>query len=58
MRFKQYIFGQQVTVESDHKPLVGLLDKPVAECSPRIQRMRLQLKSFDFCQAWKGAFYC
>ncbi|XP_045023566.1 uncharacterized protein K02A2.6-like [Daphnia magna] len=53
MRFKQYVFGQQVTVESDHKPLVGLLDKQVADCSPRIQRMRLQLQSFDFCPVYK-----
>ncbi|XP_045024067.1 uncharacterized protein LOC116923346 [Daphnia magna] len=53
MRFKQYVFGQQVTVESDHKPLVGLLDKQVADCSPRIQRMRLQLQSFDFCLVYK-----
>ena len=53
MRFKQYIFGQQVTVDTDQKPLVGLLDKPVAECSLRIQRMRLQLKSFDFLLNYK-----
>ena len=36
MRFRQYVYGQQATVESDHKRLVGLLDKPVAECTPRI----------------------
>ncbi len=53
VRFKQYIFGQQVTVDTDQKPLVGLLDKPVAECSLRIQRMRLQLKSFDFLLIYK-----
>lgn len=40
-------------VESDHKPLVGLLDKPVADCSPRIQRMRLQLQRFDFRWVYK-----
>lgn len=41
MRFRQYVHGQKVVVEWDHKPLVGLLDKPLA-FSPRIQRMRLQ----------------
>jgi hypothetical protein len=40
-------------VESDHKPLVGLLDKQVADCSPRIQRMRLQLQRFDFRLVYK-----
>jgi hypothetical protein len=53
MRFRQYVYGQQATVESDHKPLVGLLDKPVAECTPRIQRMRMQLQRFDFRIVYK-----
>jgi len=30
MRFRQYVYGQHFVVESDHKPLVGLLDKPIA----------------------------
>ena len=40
-------------VESDHKPLVGLLYKPIASCSPRIQRLRLQLQRFDFQLTYK-----
>jgi hypothetical protein len=40
-------------VESDLKPLVGLLDKPVAECTPRIQRMRMQLQRFDIRIVYK-----
>jgi hypothetical protein len=46
MRFRQYMYGRRV--ESDHKPLVGLLDKPIVSCSPTIQRMRLHLQRFDF----------
>ncbi|XP_046443876.1 uncharacterized protein K02A2.6-like [Daphnia pulex] len=53
LRFRQYVYGQKVTVESDHKPLVGLLEKPIATCSPRIQRMRLQLQRFDFRLVYK-----
>ena len=53
MRFRQYVYGQMVVVESDHKPLVGLLDKPIASCSPRIQRMRLLLQRFDFKLIYK-----
>jgi hypothetical protein len=53
LRFRQYVYGQRVIVESDHKPLVGLLDKPIAACSPRIQRMRLQLQRFDFQVVYK-----
>ena len=48
MRFRQYVYGQRVVVKLHHKPLVGLLDKPIAECSPRIQWTRLQLQLFDF----------
>ena len=33
IRYKQYVYGQQVAVEMDHKPLIGLDDKPIAECS-------------------------
>jgi hypothetical protein len=40
-------------VESDHKPLVGLLDKSIASCSPRIQRIRLQVQRFDFQLIYK-----
>ncbi|XP_046459591.1 uncharacterized protein K02A2.6-like isoform X4 [Daphnia pulex] len=53
MRFRQYVYGQMVVVETDHKPLVGLLEKPIASCSPRIQRMRLQLQRFDFQLVYK-----
>lgn len=52
-RFVQYVYGQTVVAESDHKPLVGLLDKPIASCSPRIQRLRLQLQRFDFKLIYK-----
>ena len=47
-RFRQYVYGQSVVVETDHKPLVGLLSKPIASSSLRIQRMRLQLQRFDY----------
>ncbi|XP_057378537.1 uncharacterized protein K02A2.6-like [Daphnia carinata] len=53
MRFRQYVFGQPVVVETDHNPLIGLLEKPIAASSPRIQRMRLQLQRFDFSLRYK-----
>lgn len=51
--FRQYVIGNSVTVESDHKPLVGLFQKPIAKCTPRIQRMRLQLSRYDFKIVYK-----
>ena len=51
--FRQYVYGNCVTVESEHKPLLGLLEKPIASCTPRIQRMRLQLMRFEFRLVYK-----
>ena len=41
-RFHQYVHGQTITVETDHKPLLGIVRKPLNEVSPRLQRMRLR----------------
>ena len=35
-RFHQYIYGQTVTVETDHLPLLGVMRKPIADISPRL----------------------
>ena len=35
-RFHQYIYGKEVEVESDHKPLETILKKPIENASPRI----------------------
>ena len=47
-RFNQYIYGQTVTVETDHLPLLGVMRKPIADISPRLQRMRLKCLYYDF----------
>jgi len=35
-------------VETDHKPLLGLIKKPISEASPRLQRMLLHLQPYEF----------
>ena len=52
-RFHQYVYGQKVVVETDHKPLLGILNKAIALCSPRIQRMRLLLQTYDLQLVYK-----
>ncbi len=52
-RFHDYIFGQRVTVETDHKPLVGIFNKPLNKLSPRIQKMRMKLLRYDLKLVWK-----
>ncbi|XP_057380138.1 uncharacterized protein K02A2.6-like [Daphnia carinata] len=51
--FHQYVYGQTVSVETDHKPLIGIHHKPIASCSPRIQRMRLLMQIYDFELVYK-----
>ena len=46
-RFHQYVYGRQVVVESDHKPLESIMRKPLAAAPPRLQRMILQLQKYD-----------
>ena len=41
LRFQKYVNGQSVIVETDHKPLVGLLDKPIASSSQDAPYSRL-----------------
>ena len=52
-RFHDYIYGQKVTVETDHKPLVGIMAKPLHKLSPRIQSMRRKLLWYDINTTWK-----
>lgn len=40
-------------IESDHKPLLDILKKSIASCSPRIQRMRLSMQIYDFELVYK-----
>ena len=46
-RFHQYLYGRKVKVETDHKPLVPIFKKTLSTAPPRLQRMLLQLQSYD-----------
>ena len=45
-RFNQFIYGREVEVENDHKPLETIVRKPIQSASPRIQLMMLRLLSY------------
>jgi hypothetical protein len=47
-KFHQYVYGQEVIVETDHKPLLGIAKKPLTEVSPRLQRMRLRCLRYHY----------
>lgn len=52
-RFHQYIYGRKVTVETDHKPLVPLFNKPLYSIPTRLQRFMLRLLSYDLTVIYK-----
>lgn len=46
-KFHEYIFGKEVTVQTDHKPLVSIMTKPLHKLTARMQRMRMRLQNYD-----------
>ena len=52
-RFDQYLFGREVTVESDHKPLEAILKKPLLAAPKRLQRMMMRLQNYQLNVVYK-----
>lgn len=46
-RFHQFVSGQEISVETDHKPLIALFHKPLNDCPLRIQRMMIRLQRYS-----------
>ncbi|GFY47411.1 uncharacterized protein K02A2.6 [Trichonephila inaurata madagascariensis] len=45
--FNYYTYGRIVTVQTDHKPVLGFSKKPYDTISPRLQRILLQLNKYN-----------
>ncbi|XP_063370221.1 uncharacterized protein LOC134658469 [Cydia amplana] len=57
-KFYCYIYGRtDVTVETDHKPLVSIIKKPIASAPARLQRMLLRLQPYTFELMYKPGKY-
>ena len=52
-KFDQYIYGHKVTVETDHKPLVNISQKPIQNAPKRLQRMLLRLQRYNVLITYK-----
>lgn len=46
-KFHYFVYGHQVTVHSDHKPLENILKKPFDKISARLQRLCLRLLKYN-----------
>ena len=52
-KFDQFIYGHKITIETDHKPLVSISQKPIHNAPKRLQRMLLHMQRYDFNITYK-----
>ncbi|CAK1595202.1 unnamed protein product [Parnassius mnemosyne] len=54
-RCHAYIYGRtDVVIETDHKPLVSIIKKPIVDSPSRLQRMLLKLQRYTFKLVYKA----
>ena len=47
-KFNYYLFARKFIIHTDHKPLLGLMEKPLQSLSSRLQKMLVRLLKYDF----------
>lgn len=52
-KFNQYVYGRPVTVNSDHKPLEAIAQKPLRNAPKRLQGMLLKVQKYDINIVYK-----
>ena len=52
-KFHTYLFGKEVHVETDHKPLQAIFLKPLYQAPQRLQRILLSLQRYDLKVTYK-----
>lgn len=53
-KFHQYLFANEnITIETDHRPLISIFSKPLVKTPPRLQRMLLKLQPYHFKLVYK-----
>lgn len=46
-KFNHYVFGKNVVIETDNKPLESIWKKTITSASPRLQRLLLRMAKYD-----------
>ena len=59
-KFHDFIYGRILTIETEHKPLITIVKKPLHAAPARLQKMLFQLQRYDLVclQEGKRAFPC
>ena len=56
-KFHQFAYGRTVEVETDHRPLQSIFNKPLHQAPARLQRFLLQLQKYDLQVTYKPGKY-
>ena len=51
-RFHPFVYGKEIKVITDHKPLVSLFNNPSSKMSARIERWLLELQQYSFTEEY------
>jgi hypothetical protein len=46
-KFHQYTFGRRTVIQTDHKPLISIVNKPLNKAPKRLQGMIVRLQKYD-----------
>ena len=46
-KFHDFIYGREAIIETDHKPITAIVNKPLHTAPARLQRMLLQLQRYN-----------
>ena len=55
--FHQFVYGRTVEVETDHRLLQSIFNKPLHQAPARLQRFLLQLQKYDLQVTYKPGKY-
>lgn len=47
-KFHDFVYGQSIMIETDHRPLLAIAQKAIGDMPPRLQRLFLRLMRYEF----------
>ena len=52
-KFRHYTYGRDVCIVTDHKPLISIVQKPLAKAPKRLQSLLLRAQEYNFTLMYK-----